>query len=92
MNEKSTVVDLEPTGEEIRIKILHILSIYPIISPTMLQSGLGASWRPLFWRPVLEALIEEGKVMEAKTSMITPMNRYNTYTKLSLPGTITYRR
>lgn len=92
MNGQSVIVGLEPTSEEIRVKILHILSIYPVISPTMLQSGLGASWRPIFWRPVLEALIKEGKVEEVKDSMMTPTDRYNTYTKLSLPGTVTYRR
>ena len=75
------------TSEEIEIKILHLLRIYPIISPTMLQSGLGPSTRPSQWRPVLIDLIARGKVIEEQESMQTPSERYNTYSKLSLAGT-----
>lgn len=70
---------------EIEMKILHILRIYPLISPTMLQAGLGPSCKPAIWRPVLLALIEEGKVIEEHESLLTPTDRSNTYTKLSLP-------
>jgi hypothetical protein len=73
--------------EEIETKILHLLRIYPIISPTMLQSGLGPSTRPSQWRPVLIDLIAQGKVIEEQESMQTPSERYNTYSKLSLAGT-----
>lgn len=72
---------------DIEIKILHLLGIYPIISPTMLQSGLGPSTKPAQWRPVLSKLIQAGKVIEEQQSMQTPSERYNTYSKLSLPGT-----
>ena len=47
---------------EIEVKILHLLGIYPIISPTMLQGGLGPSVKPALWRPVLARLINEAKV------------------------------
>jgi len=75
------------TPEEIETKILHLLRIYPIISPTMLQGGLGPATRPAQWRPVLIDLIEQGKVIEEQESMQTPSERYNTYSKLSLAGT-----
>jgi len=78
--------DVSP--DEIRTKILHLLSIYPIISPTMLQGGLGPAMKPVLWRPVLEELIKEGAVVQEQESMLTPTERYNTYTKLSLPGAI----
>ncbi len=74
----------EPTSEDIEAKILHILKIYPTISPTMLQSGLGPYTKPALWRPVLARLIEEGKVLESQESLQTPSDRYNTYSKLSL--------
>ena len=77
-----------PTPEELRVKILHLLTIYPIISPTMLQGGLGPAKKPALWRPVLEQLKAEGLVVETQESMLTPTDRYNTYTKLSLPGTV----
>lgn len=72
---------------DIEAKILHLLGIYPIISPTMLQSGLGPSTKPAQWRPVLVSLIAAGRVIEEQESMQTPSERYNTYSKLSLPGT-----
>ena len=75
------------TAEEIGTKILHLLSIYPIISPTMLQGGLGPAMKPVLWRPILAALIADNKVVQEQESMLTPTERYNTYTKLMLPGT-----
>ncbi len=75
------------THIEIETRILHLLRIYPVISPTMLQSGLGPSTKPAQWRPVLVSLIATGMVKEEQQSMQTPSERYNTYTKLSLPGT-----
>ena len=79
--------DTSTDTEDIATKILHLLSIYPIISPTMLQGGLGPQMRPAQWRPVLAQLIEDKKVIESQKSMMTPNDRYNTYSRLSLPGT-----
>ena len=76
------------TAEEIRTKIAHLLSIYPIISPTMLQGGLGPAMKPVMWRPVLDAMIADGDVVLEQASMMTPTERYNTYTKLHLPGAV----
>ena len=76
------------TEQEIEDKILHILTVYPVISPTMLQAGLGPSTKPALWRPVLSRLMEEGKVVEESESLETPTSRYNTYNKLSLKGTV----
>ena len=75
----------EQTPEDVRAKILHLLGIYPVISHTMLQSGLGPYTKPALWRPVLQELIDEGEVLETQDTIDTPSGRYNTYTKLSLP-------
>lgn len=77
--------ELDP--DTIRNKILHILKIYPVISPTMLQGGLGPYMRPAQWRPVLASLVKKGKVVETQESLQTHAGRYNMYSKLSLPGT-----
>jgi hypothetical protein len=74
--------------KEVMAKILHLLRIFPVISPTMLQGGLGPYTKPAIWRPALQKLIAEGKVVETQESLQTPSERYNTYTKLSLPGTM----
>lgn len=75
----------EHTDQEIREKILHVLGIYPVISPTMLQAGLGPYTKPARWRPILQELIEAKKVIESQVSLQTPSDRYNTYTLLQLP-------
>lgn len=85
MNEQA-IVDTEVQEQEVEAKILHLLAIYPVISPTMLQSGLGPYTKPAVWRPVLQRLIEEKKVVETQESLQTPSDRYNTYNKLSLPN------
>ncbi len=84
--QKTTVEEIEP--ETIKAKILHILKIYPIISPTMLQGGLGPYMRPAQWRPVLADLVEVGLVEETQESLQTHAGRYNMYSKLSLPGVV----
>ena len=77
----------EMTTEEIAVKILHLLSIYPIISPTMLQGALGGAMKPAIWKPVLDELVTAGKVIKEQESTMTPADRYNEYSKLKLPGT-----
>jgi len=88
MNDHVNEQESHVTDEDIRIKILHLLRIYPIISPTMLQGGLGPPMKPVAWRPVLEAMIKEGLVVQDQESMMTPTERYNTYTKLHLPNVV----
>ncbi len=70
--------------ETVREKIIHILGIYPTISPTMLQAGLGPYTKAMVWRPILDELIEDGQVSRTQESIKTPSDRFNTYTKLSL--------
>ena len=70
--------------EDIREKILHILRIYPKLSPSMLHQGLGVWMRAGLWRPVLDQLIEDGEVVREQESRMTPQERYNTYTWLRL--------
>lgn len=73
--------------QELEAKILFLLSIYPVISPTMLQGGIGPSVKPEYWRPILRGLIQDGRITEVTESLTTPAGRANRYTKLSLPGT-----
>jgi hypothetical protein len=83
--EETRVVDVEEARMKIREQIIHILGIYPILSPTMLQGGLGPYKKPAQWKPILEELIREGIVVrEATDQIMTPSNRYNTYTLLRL--------
>ncbi len=78
-------VEDHPTMED---KILHCLSIYPIISPSMLQIGIGTHHAPTEWRPILRDLVQKGKILELEKDTVTVTGRNFTYTRLMLPGTI----
>ena len=73
---------------EIANKIVHVLSIYPIISPTMLQASLGPGLGPKLWRPVLDKLVEWGTVVPDTVNAETPSRRAQyTYSRLRLATT-----
>lgn len=72
------------TAEDIRERILHVLCVYPILSPSMLQTGLGTSLSPVSWRPVLDCLMREGLVKQSTTVKLTPSGRNYTYTQIRL--------
>jgi len=84
MNDEAVHIMTDEGCKEIEVKIIHQLKIFPIISPTMLQGALGPSLKPALWRPILTDLIERGVVIEELETVLTPAERYNTYTKLSL--------
>jgi len=86
MTKKTTTqqVVLTEIQQEIQDKILHILTIYPVISPTMLQAAIGASIKPLVWRPALTNLITNGQIKAASIEATTPTGRYNRYQTIQL--------
>ena len=70
--------------KQIRDKIIHILTVYPRISVSMMQIGVGTSLAPTIWKPVLEQLIREGVIIRDSKSYNTPAGREQIYTILSL--------
>lgn len=74
------------TGEMIRKKILFLLTVYPRLSRAMIQVGLGTAMPPSLWSPILEALIQEGKVGLTAESYVTPRNTNQTYQIYHLPN------
>lgn len=75
---------LQDQQQLIADKITHLLSIYPIISPSMLQIGLGTSLPPTIWKPVLMELIESDVIKREESSLLAPNGQCRNYTKLSL--------
>lgn len=73
----------------IRDKILHLLRIYPIVSPSMLQIGIGSSLPTSIWRPVLQELLDTGEVKEDIIVSLSAAGRNQSYTLLSLKDTPT---
>lgn len=65
-------------------RIVHVLRIYPRISPTMLQMGLGPHTKPELWRPTLNDLVEKGIVVQGTDSRMSPAGRYHQYQYLEL--------
>ena len=70
--------------DEVRSRIEHVLKIYPVLSFTMLQVGLGTGFRPIFWRPVLNEMIQDGTVRHWEEMRAGPTGRYNMYSFISL--------
>ena len=83
MNDIATHLTKEQK-EELRERILHVLDVYPGISPTMLQMGLGPATKPRDWKPILEHLIEIGEVIRHSVSGLSPHERHHSYVKLTL--------
>jgi hypothetical protein len=75
------VLDTEQT---IRDKIVHVMSIYPRISVSMLQIGVGTSLMPALWKPLLAKMIQDGQILEERKTYRTPSDRQQSYTILSL--------
>lgn len=80
-DEGGEVLDTEKT---IRDKIIHVLSIYPRISTSMLQIGVGTSLMPSLWKPILNQMMADGLVLEERKMFRTPSDRQQSYTILSL--------
>lgn len=80
----SGALDAEAMELSIRTKIIHVLSIYPCISPTMLQIGIGPGLAPEFWHGVMEAMIMEGEISKTQVQAQAPSGRTQTYTRIQL--------
>lgn len=74
------------SAEELyRKKILHILDVYPKLSPSHVQISIGTAVPSSIWKPVLDKLVEEGSVILSTISKEAPTGRQQNYVILSLP-------
>lgn len=84
----------EPEGDEeefvaltqdyVRTKIKHVLTLYPKISPSMLQIGIGTGVPPRFWRPIFAQMIKEGAIEVKTFNARFPSGRDHVYKVVSL--------
>lgn len=77
-------VELRVARDLMRDKIVHTLTIWPILSPSMLQVGIGTSISPKIWHPVLEQLIKDGIITREELRAKSSIGRDQIYTRLSL--------
>lgn len=78
-------IEHSPTEKLFREKILHALEVFPFLSNSMIHMAIGTSNSTLLWKPVLEALVAEGSVVETTHSAKTPIDRSQSYTIYHLP-------
>jgi len=76
--------ELMNTENTIREKIRHVMMIYPRISNSMLQVGMGTSLQPSIWKPIFNAMVREGRILQSYETWSTPSGRSQSYTILQL--------
>lgn len=72
------------SNEDIVERIKHCLTIFPKVSPTMLQMGIGAYINAVKWQPQLEQMIVDGIVIREFITLKSPAERWKSYTLISL--------
>lgn len=81
---KPNSIDVDKLEADVWNRIIHVLKIYPKLSPTMLQVGIGTAISPAIWHPVLEAMLEDRVVDKKQEQHKTKTGRIQVYTILSL--------
>lgn len=81
--ETSATPEVDPCAR-IRDKIVHVLTHFPILSPSMLQVGIGPNTPPRQWHPELDRLIREGKVLRETKGVEDAAGQYRSITRISL--------
>jgi hypothetical protein len=74
--------DLLPTYDDnIRERIKHVLTIFPTLSHSMLQVGIGTGVPPALWHPVLNQMVKDGTLKKKIVQTTNPVTgRSQTYT------------
>lgn len=72
------------TKDLIRSKITIALTVYPRLSPSMLQVGIGTGVPPILWRPVFNEMVKEGLILERSLAQTTPKGREQSYKVIEL--------
>lgn len=68
----------------IRARIMFVMRIYPRLSASMIQVGIGPHTKPDIWRPILEEMVEEGVLIRKYIPTTTPKGTYRTVSVLEL--------
>jgi hypothetical protein len=76
--------DNDNYDEYLKQRITHILSIYPELSPSMIQVALGASISSRWWKPVLEQMVNEGTLARRFAYSKGPGGKGRSYTLIRL--------
>jgi hypothetical protein len=83
-NHDTAQLAAEEYVKDVREKIIHFLTVYPKISPGMLQAAIGPNVAPNVWRPILAELVEQGIVDQVQQHAQLPSGRNTVHTIISL--------
>lgn len=87
MNEivsNANMTEIEQFLKNLKEKLVFTLTVFPRLTSSQLQVGIGPHIQPRIWRPVLEELIADGTVIREDLGITTPIGQYRTLTVLSL--------
>jgi hypothetical protein len=65
--------------DETKQKILHTLTIFPFVSGSMIQVGIGPAHPSKLWRNCLEELMKDGIVLMTSRQAVSPGGRATVY-------------
>ena len=74
-DDENPMMNMDAGRAMIRDKIIHCLTLYPKLSFSMLQTGIGPSVPPAIWRPILEELKTANIVKVYSMSVKNPSGR-----------------
>lgn len=83
-NTNTTTTSNEDFETQMRDRIMHVLGIYPELSPSMLQIGMGTSLSPTLWKPILDKMITEGRIVRDDLITEAPNGALRHYSRLHL--------
>lgn len=66
--------------EHTKARILHSLQVFPFLAASQLHQSIGSATSTKLWRPLLEELIEDGKIVVTHIQEVTPSGRTQSYT------------
>ncbi len=72
-------LEFNATEEVIVRKIMHTLKLYPGVSMTMLQVGIGTSIPPELWKPIYHKMLNARQLFETSESVEAPNGRIQSY-------------
>jgi hypothetical protein len=71
-------------AEHIRERIEYALGIWPKLSKSMLQVGIGTSISPDMWHPVFDKMVEDGVIIVTDRPGVNPKGRKLTHEVIQL--------
>lgn len=77
--------DFERELALLELRIVHALEIFPFLSRSGIHQQIGTSTPTGLWQPVLQRLLNSGRVVCTEVTATTPLERVQKYSVYHLP-------